>query len=113
MLIALASAAQPALAAGTVIRNGSCGGGSRWTLQLNHEDRGVEVDLEVHARGGAWVVQLSHDGRVFYRTTRRPAGGSFTVTRVAGARPGTHQFSAVARNTSSGTVCRGAGTMAR
>jgi 2-methylaconitate cis-trans-isomerase PrpF len=112
VVAALASGAQPALAAGAVIRNGSCGGGGSWTLQLNHEDRGLEVDVEIHAQGGTWAVQLSHDGRVFFRTTRRLVDGSFTVQRVAGVVAGTHRFGAVARSTSSGAVCRGTAAMA-
>lgn len=112
VVAAAASTAQPALAAGIVTGNGSCGGGANWTLQLNHEDRGIEVDLEIHARGGTWAVQLSHDGRVFFRTTRRLVDGSLTVQRVASAGTGSHRFGAVARKTSSGAVCRGAATMA-
>ena len=94
-----------------VERRGSCSDSSRWELDLERTQGGIEVDYEVDQNvvGDEWRVKLVHDGDVFFRGVRTTHGddGSFDVERHTNDAAGTDHFVGKAVNTSTGEVCRG------
>jgi len=91
-------------------KHGSCSGSSRWELSLEKEHGQIEVDLDIDTirSGRAWRVRMSHDGTAFL-TTRRVTDrhGEIDVDRHRNDRAGRDRISFRAVDLVNGEVCRG------
>ncbi|QEC49021.1 hypothetical protein FSW04_16540 [Baekduia soli] len=99
---------------GVVRVTGTCGGGARSELKLKADDRGIEVELEVHRarRGSAWHVVIVQEGRVALRTTVRAgrSSGAFSMSRQIRDLAGADRISVRAAGPQ-GVTCRALGTL--
>ena len=107
-----AGTALPAHAAGSVNKTGHCSGTSMKNLQLQREDPthisvDFGVDMARHTAGVVWNVRETDNGTVFVNTTRKTiSDGSFSITKLITAQPGTNTIVARATNPATGEVCR-------
>ena len=100
---------------GRVEKRGACTSGAVWKLKGKHDDRRLEVELEVDSNrnGQTWNVVLTDNGATVFsgaRTTVAPSG-SFEVERKIADRAGADVIRATATNPATGQRCAGAITV--
>ena len=108
--LAIGALAGPAatLASG-VVRSGNCSAGSVYTLQAEHDNGRIQVELEVETNrsGQAWYVRFWDNGvRVYAGRVATQADGTLTVDRSIANRPGVDHIKARATNPATGEVCQ-------
>lgn len=89
---------------------GSCSNNSNWELSLEREHGQIEIDLDVDTpkSGRTWIVRLWHDGVRFAKVTRvTDRDGEFEVDRVRSNHAGPDRISFKAVNRRSGETCAG------
>ncbi len=100
-----------AVAPKTVVVNGHCSGTSRSNLQLQRESRtklsvDFGVDMVKHTPGVKWKITETDNGTGFVKTSKLTiADGSFSITRLIVAQPGTNTIVANATNPATGETC--------
>lgn len=96
---------------GRVERRGACSSGAVWKLKGKHDDRLLEVELEVDSNrvGQTWNVAITDDGVTVFSGARRTVApsGSFSVERRIADRAGTDVIRATATNPATGQRCAG------
>lgn len=96
----------------TATANGTCSKGSLSNLQVQREDNGTlsidfGVDMATHASGVNWVVKVTDNKSIVYRGhALTAADGSVSVTKVIAPMIGANHVSAIARNSTTGEICK-------
>jgi hypothetical protein len=100
---------------GRVEKRGACSSGATWKLKGKHDDRALEVELEVDSNrvGQTWNVVLTDNGVTVFSGARRTVApsGSFEVERRITDRAGADVIRASATNPATGQRCAGSITV--
>ncbi|HMJ75763.1 MAG TPA: hypothetical protein VK507_07310 [Iamia sp.] len=100
---------------GRVEKRGACTSGATWKLKGKHDDRRLEVEVEIDSNrvGQTWNVVVTDNGATVFSGARKTLApsGSFEVERHITDRAGADVIRASATNPATGQRCTGSITV--